>query len=186
MLAGINRKKRILLISAAALIAVFIGGNLIHLKLLEKKAQDAVEKHLDRIKTGKGNPYETVDVLRVNKILENVSDFLYLGRVSRERVKDKTMVIDRNMYENSFRNSFKDYDEFKDGMKKVYGRKAIQTDDGLLVKRNEHHYEFTFLYDVTITDNRGQETNKKYVFEVKPSVISNSDYAITGFHVMKR
>jgi hypothetical protein len=181
MLTGRDRKKLAILISAV-LIVIFIAANRIHLRLLEGKARDAVEKHLECIVTGKGNPYETVDVLRVNSILQNVSDFLYLDTVGRERVKEKTMVIDRNMYESSFRNSYKDYDEFIDGMKIVYGREAKQTKDGLIVKRNEHHYEFEFLYYVTLTDRLGQKISKKYIFDVRPSIISGSDYAVTGFH----
>jgi len=185
MLTGKDRKKLAILISAV-LVVVFIAANRIHLRLLEGKARDAVEKHLERIVTGKGNPYETVDVLRVDKILENVVDYLYLDTVDRERVKEKTMVIDRNMYESSFRSSYKDYDEFIEGMKIIYGRQAKQTNDGLVVKRNEHHYEFEFLYDVTLTDRLGRKISKKYIFDVRPSIISGTDYAVTGFHEVKR
>jgi hypothetical protein len=178
---GKNKKKLVVLMSAI-IIAAFIAGYMIHVKLLERRARNAVEKHLQSIITGKGNPYETVDVLKVKKILENVRDFIYFETLRRERVKEKTMVIDRNMYESSFRTAYKNYDEFIDGMKTIYGRKAKKTEDGLIVKRSEHHYEFEFLYDITLKDRLGQVINKKYVFEVRPSVISDSDYAITGFH----
>ncbi|MBI5740538.1 MAG: hypothetical protein HZA16_07435 [Nitrospirae bacterium] len=185
MLRRIDGKK--LAILSSSIIIIFIAaGYFINLKLIERKARNTVEKHLEAVITGKGNPYDTVDVLRVKAILENVRAFLYLDTLKRERVKDKPLVIDRNMYEKSFRTAFKNYDEFIDGMKKIYGKKAKQANDGLLVKRDERRYEFEFLYDVTLTNRLGQEVIRTYVFEVKPSIMSGSDFDIAGFHEVKR
>ncbi|RJQ56755.1 MAG: hypothetical protein C4526_01035 [Nitrospiraceae bacterium] len=180
MVAGKDKKKLALLI-LSIIIVVFAAGMFLYPELQERKARNVVEKHLQAVITGKGNPYETVDVLKVRKIPEGVLDFIYLDTLKRERIKDKSMVIDRNMYENSFRTVYKSYDEFIDGMKIVYGSKAEQTEDGLVVKRNGHHYEFEFLYDVTLTDRSGQKLYKKYVFEVRPSHLPGSDYIISGF-----
>lgn len=175
-----DKKKIIFLI--LIIIIIFVSGYILYFKSPERQARNIVDKHLQSIMTGKGNPYETVDILKVKEIFINVLDFKYLNTIEKNRVRNDPMVLDQNMYEKAFKTIYKTYDEFIDRNKKMYGDRAKETKDGLIVESNDYHYEFAFLYDVTITNRLGQKLYKKYVFEVKPSLISDSGYVITSFY----
>lgn len=175
-------KRRLFAILIPIIVVTSIVGYVIlSKKIPEIKAKRVVDAHLESIMTGKGNPYETVDILKIKEIFINVLDFKYLNTLKRERVRNDPLVLDRNFYE-LVKGSHKSYDEFLDFEKKVYGDRAQKTEFGLVVESNDYHYEFAFLYDVTITNKLGLKLYKKYVFEVEPSITSDSGYVITGFY----
>lgn len=177
----IRKKKFVFVISFAILLAL-IGGYAFIRKSPETKARRAVDTHLNSIMTGKGNPYETVDITKVREIFINVLNYKYLNTLRTERVQDEPMVFNQKAYEDYYKKIYDSYEKFLQEMKRLYGDRATETEAGLIVKSEDYHYEFEFLYDVTITNRLGQQLFKKYVFEVKPSRISDSGYEITSFY----
>jgi 6-pyruvoyl-tetrahydropterin synthase len=148
----------------------------------EIKARRIVDAHLKSIMTGNGNPYATVDITKVKEIFINVLDFKYLNTFKKERVQNDPMVFNQKDYEEFYKKIYDSYEKFLQEMKRIYGDRATETEEGLIVKSEDYHYEFEFLYDVTLTNKLGMKIYKKYVFEVKPSRLSDSGYVITGFY----
>ena len=65
---------------------------------------------------------------------------------------------------------------------KLFGERATRELDKVFVRRDTYHYEFTFLYDLVITNRLGQQLYKKYIFEVKPAVIGKYKYEIVALY----
>lgn len=173
-----SRKKVYFVVILIALIGGFV---FIH-QSPETKARRVVDAHLKSIMTGTGNPYATVDITKVKEIFINVLDFKYLNTLKKERVQNDPMVLNQKDYEEFYKKIYDSYEKFLQEMKRIYGDRATETEAGLIVKSEDYHYEFEFLYDVTITNKLGMKLYKKYVFEVKPSIISDSGYIITSFY----
>jgi len=164
------------------LIIILISGYIIYHGLPERKARSVVDKHLHSIKSGKGNPYSTVDVTKVEKVFINVLDFKYLSTPKNVKVRNDPTVHDRHMYEIGYNKIYKTYEEYLDSMKELYGDRTQEINDSIVVESNDFHYEFQFLYDVTITNKLGNKLYKKYLFDVAPSLTNDFGYEITRFH----
>lgn len=177
----VKNKKKLIFWIVPIIIIVLGAGYILYFKSPERQARRVVDQHLYSIMTGKGNPYATVDILKVKETFINVLDFKYLNTIKKERVRDDPMVLDRSDYEKYYKEMHNSYEEYLQFYKKIYGDRAKETGDGLIVESDDYHYEFEFLYDVTLTNRLGQKLYKKYVFEVKPSLISEYKYHITGF-----
>jgi 6-pyruvoyl-tetrahydropterin synthase len=178
-----SKQRRLFIILIPVIVIIAIVG---HVKFpeinAEIKARRVVDAHLKSIMTGKGNPYSTVDPTKIEKIFINVLDFKYLNTLKKDRVQNDPMVFNQKYYEEYYKNIYDSYEKFLQEMKRIYSDRAIETEVGLIVKSEDYHYEFEFLYDVTLTNKLGMKLYKKYVFEVKPSLISDSGYVITGFY----
>lgn len=174
-----NKKKLIIIIFV--IVTVFVAGFIAYLKFPEIQARRIVDKHLQSIKTGKGDPYDTVDITKVEGIFINVINYKYLSTLLKKRVQDDPMIFNRIMYEKYDRELFDSYEKYLQFHKELYGNRAKETEDSLIVESKDYHYEFIFLYDVTITNRLGEKLYKKYLFEVKPSIISDHGYVITSF-----
>lgn len=106
-----NRKKLILLVLPLIIVAFGIGY-VLYSNSSERQARSVVDRHLRSIMTGQENPYDTVDILKVEKIFINVLDFKYLNTIKNERVRDEPMVYDRNDYEKYYKERYNSYEEF--------------------------------------------------------------------------
>lgn len=176
-----KKDKKKLIVIIFVIIIVFVAGYILYFKLPEIQARRVVDKHLQSIKTGRGDPYDTVDITKVKSIFINVIDFKYLNTLLKERVLNDPMVFNRKWYEKYEKERFNSYEKFLQFEKDLYGNRAKEAEDGLIIESNDYHYEFIFLYDVTITNRLGEKLYKKYLFEVKQSSISDHGYAITSF-----
>jgi 6-pyruvoyl-tetrahydropterin synthase len=164
------------------ILIALIGGYVFIHQTPEIKARRVVDTHLKSIMTGNGDPYATVDITKIKELFINVLDFKYLNTLKKERVQNDPMVFNQEFYEEHGKKIYDSYAKFLQEMKRIYSDRAIETEEGLIVKSKDYHYEFEFLYDVTLTNKLGMKLYKKYVFEVKPSLISDSGYVITGFY----
>lgn len=174
-----DKKKIIFLL--LIIIIIFVSGYFLYFKSPERQARNVVDKHLQYIMTGKGNLYETLDIMKVKETFINVLDFKYLATTFKERVKDKPKYFTKYEYEKYYGYLYNSYDEFLHKYKKKYGNSAREMEGGgLVVESDDYHYEFVFLYDVTLTNKLGEKRYKKYIFLVGPSLIS--EYAITGVY----
>lgn len=174
-----SKQRRLFIILIPVIVIIVIVG---YVKFPEIKAKRVVDAHLKSIMTGEGNPYATVDITQVKELFINVLEFKYLNTLKKERVQNDPMVFNKKEYEEFYKKIYDSYEKFLQEMKRIYDDRAIETEEGLIVKSDDYHYEFQFLYDVTLTNKLGMKLYKKYVFEVKPSLISDSGYVITGFY----
>lgn len=147
----------------------------------EQKARRAVVAHLEAIKTGKGNPYETSDVL---EIFVNVLDYKYLNTLRAEEVPDPPSTRDRDDYERTFAGTglFQSYENYLEWVLETYGDRAFRDGDRVIVLSDKTHYEFAFLYDVEVTNRIGHRLYKKFVFEVHPSRLNRYGYVIVDYY----
>ena len=137
---------------------------------------------MEAIKSGIGNPYETVDIGKLRELFINVLGYRYLATTKKDKVPDDPTVFDKRLYDEIFSKIYKSYDEYLNEMTQRYGERATRDGDKVVVRSDKYHYEFAFLYDVTITNKLGQQLYKKYVFEVKPTSIGKYGYEITAFY----
>lgn len=175
-------KKRRKFYVALIVIVVLIGGYILIRQMPELKARKVVDAHLKSIMSGEGNPYSTVDILKVQEIFINVIDYKYLTTLKKDRVLDKPFVLDKKRYDEFYYKVYKTYDEYLNKMQELYGDRATRTEDGIVVQSDGYHYEFEFLYDITLTNKLGMKLYKKYVFQVSKSDLPDYGYAIVGFH----
>lgn len=64
----------------------------------EKQARSVVNQYLDSIKTGKGNPYDAIDLTETKQIFINVLDYKYLTTLRKEKVRDDPLIYDDKDY----------------------------------------------------------------------------------------
>lgn len=177
----LNWKKLVPIILVIA-VSGSVVAHLIYRNSEEQKARRVVEAHLETIKSGVGNPYETVDIVNVQEVFINVLDYKYLGIARKEKVPDEPMVFDKREYDEVYSKIYKSYDEYLDETMKLYGERATMDRDRIVVRRDTYHYELGLVYDLVITNKLGQQLYKKYVFEVKPTSIGKYGYKITALH----
>ena len=177
-----NWKKRTIILASIMVVAVFVCYVYFFYFSEENKARKVVEAHLETIKTGVGNPYDTVDIGSVSEVFINVLDYKYLTTAKADKVPDSPIVFDRKMYDSIYKDIYKSYDEYLNRMAETYGDKAKREGDKIIVTRDTSHYEFAFLYDLVLTNGLGQQIYKKYTFVVKPSSIGKYSYKITALY----
>lgn len=147
----------------------------------EYKAKSVVNDHLNSIKTGKSNPYETVDISKVREIFVNVLGYKYLTVLKKEK-RPTILSYDREFYKILNPTDCKTYEEFIEKRKKLYesdikAGKAKVVGDRLDVYLEPHNY-LELLYDVECTNRLGNRLYKKVVFQVEES---STKYEIVGF-----
>ena len=153
----------------------------------EDIAKDVVNRHLDAIKTGKSNPYETVDITKVKEVFINVLDYKFLTVLKKEK-RPTILSIDRRMYEINPRKET--YEEYIESYKKIYEKDLKEGTAKLIGDRLEiflePHYYLELLYDVELTNRLGQKLYKKVVFEVKfdyKTSTGEDKYFIVGIRI---
>ncbi|GEM_PF-2688427 len=171
--------KRIRIGIILVVLLTFTAGFTLHYTSEEQKARRAVEAHLKAIETGRGNPYETSNVLEV---FINVLGFRYLRTIRAERVPDPPGIYEREFIERLRGDSPDSYEEYLEKFMTMFGGRAIRDGDRVIVPQDTTHYEFAFLYDLELTNRIGHRLYKKYVFEVHPSSLNRYGYKIVDFY----
>jgi len=64
----------------------------------EKQARNVVNQYLDSIKTGKGDPYDAIDLTETKQIFINVLDYKYLTTLRKENVRNDPLIYDDKDY----------------------------------------------------------------------------------------
>lgn len=164
------------LIVVGALVAV------IYFNSDEQKAIRVVNAHLEAIKSGKGNPYDTVELSEIDEIFINVIDYKYLNIEDKgENTVTEQIVYDRDWYEMLGYDKDKTYEEFLNQKLDLWGDEARRVGDTVIASYDVTYKTFDLLYDVTITNRLGTQLFKKYVFEVR-SKADESDFKIVDFY----
>jgi hypothetical protein len=134
----------------------------------EGQAKDAVSQHLNAIRTGKSDPYDTVDTGKVKEIFINVLDYKFLTVLKKEK---RPTILDFNRHTYKMIPHKETYEEYIESFKKAFEKdlkegRARLIGDGLVIDLEPHFY-FELLYDVEITNRLGQKLYKKVVFGVE-------------------
>ena len=144
----------------------------------QNKAKRVVDKHLSSRKTGKGNPYSTVDITKIREVFINVIDYKYLS-MKKIKVPEGPTIYDREFYK-YVKDSYKTYEEFLDFYQEIYKDRAKRIEDKLIVDTDDYHYEYEFLYDLILANRLGLKLYKKYVFRVAPDILGG--YQIISYY----
>lgn len=169
----IDKVKMLLIL--IVLLLFFAGSIIAYYNSEEQKAKRIVETYLFTIKTGKGNPYENIDI--DCGIFINVLDYKYLVTTEKQRVPKEPLILDRRLYEMFYREQYETYHDFLDDHMKI-SHDAERIGDKVVVQRPGHYYKFAFLYDMVITNKIGMKLFNKYTFEVKQKA---SGYEIVSY-----
>ncbi len=149
----------------------------------EQKAKRVVDAHLSAIKTGKGNPYDTVDIFSddLDGIFINVISYKYLNKIDEKDVTEtNTIEFDREWYQDYETGNYSTYEDFLNAELELYGEDARRVGDEVWATYDIEYHQYSFLYDVTITNGLGQLVYEKFVFNVR-SKVGESDYKIVSY-----
>jgi len=168
-----------LLFFLCLIVAFGVIGFVVYSQTPEYKAKSVVNNHLNSIKTGKSNPYETVDISKVREIFINVLGYKFLTILKKGKAPH-TLSIGREYYKTYDIKQFKTYEEYIEYHKRLYAEeikngKAKMVGDTLEVYYEQDYFEL--LYDVECTNRLGHKLYKKVVFQVEKS---SGKYEIVG------
>lgn len=178
----LSKRKRLWIIAIPLILLA--GITAVILTSPVQRAKRVVDSHLRAIKTGVGNPYDTVDN-SVDELFINVLDYKYLTLIDeRDETRTETITYDRFWYDVFDKDYYDTFEAFLQSKLDLYddvdGYEARRVGNTVVVEWETTYHVYDLLYDVTVTNGLGTPLYLKYLFSVQTEE-GESDYRIFDF-----
>lgn len=147
----------------------------------EGTAKQTIERYLASFQADGGVPADRA-INKSGVAFIALGQYQYLGTVSKSRAETQYSFTSPSIEMGLFKNllTFETYEIFISNLEHLYEWQLIQGGQPLLTVARLYDYNYAFLYHLVLINQFGEQFDKQFLFEMRPTFVSDPPFTITG------